>query len=364
MILYKNGLALIGGKLTKNDIVANHGKIIEIAPEIVADEQTEVVDCTGKYILPALVDIHTHGANGYDFNTADLDGMKKIMEFYVSHGVGTVFPTVMTDSDEVICRQVELICKLAQDYPEVKGINLEGPFLSPQKCGAMPPQYLQKPSVDKFMQYQKAANGFIKLVTVAPELPDAVAFISEVADSGVVVSLGHSTATAEEVNRALDAGAKSFTHFGNAMSQMDRLNLNMVGSAMASDAFAEVQSRGGKVACKNQGRKQSDRHNGQHHGNRACRRKLHFGCNRRGGDGRRRLCKRHNDSRRQYVGCLHGFGKHRGILRTKPCGSIVNLDNQPGKTRRAGQPHRHNRNRQGRGFYSIWIAFGQIVKNA
>ena len=240
MILYKNGLALIGGKLTKNDIVANHGKIIEIAPEIVADEQTEVVDCTGKYILPALVDIHTHGANGYDFNTADLDGMKKIMEFYVSHGVGTVFPTVMTDSVEVICRQVELICKLAQDYPEVKGINLEGPFLSPQKCGAMPPQYLQKPSVDKFMQYQKAANGFIKLVTVAPELPDAVAFISEVADSGVVVSLGHSTATAEEVNRALDAGAKSFTHFGNAMSQMDRLNLNMVGSAMASDAFAEV----------------------------------------------------------------------------------------------------------------------------
>lgn len=240
MILYKNGLALIGGKLTKNDIVANHGKIIEIASEIVADEQTEVVDCTGKYILPALVDIHAHGANGYDFNTADLDGMKKIMEFYVSHGVGTVFPTVMTDSDEVICRQVELICKLAQDYPEVKGINLEGPFLSPQKCGAMPPQYLQKPSVDKFMQYQKAANGFIKLVTVAPELPDAVAFISEVADSGVVVSLGHSTATAEEVNRALDAGAKSFTHFGNAMSQMDRLNLNMVGSAMASDAFAEV----------------------------------------------------------------------------------------------------------------------------
>lgn len=240
MILYKNGLALIGGKLTKNDIVANHGKIIEIASEIVADEQTEVVDCTGKYILPALVDIHTHGANGYDFNTADLDGMKKIMEFYVSHGVGTVFPTVMTDSDEVICRQVELICKLAQNYPEVKGINLEGPFLSPQKCGAMPPQYLQKPSVDKFMQYQKAANGFIKLVTVAPELPDAVAFISEVADSGVVVSLGHSTATAEEVNRALDAGAKSFTHFGNAMSQMDRLNLNMVGSAMASDAFAEV----------------------------------------------------------------------------------------------------------------------------
>lgn len=240
MILYKNGLALIGGKLTRNDIVANHGKIIEIAPEIVADEQTEVVDCSGKYILPALVDIHTHGAVGYDFNTADLDGMKKIVDYYVAHGVGTVLPTVMTDSDEVICRQVALICELAKEYPEVKGINLEGPFLSASKCGAMPPQYLQKPSVDKFMQYQKAANGFIRLVTVAPELPDAAAFVSEVADSGVVVSLGHSNATADEVKRCLDAGAKSFTHFGNAMSQMDRLNLNMVGMAMSSDAYAEV----------------------------------------------------------------------------------------------------------------------------
>ena len=79
MILYKNGAALIGDKLIKTDIVANHGKIIEIAPDIVADNQSEVIDCTGKYILPALVDIHTHGANGYDFNTADLDGMKKIL---------------------------------------------------------------------------------------------------------------------------------------------------------------------------------------------------------------------------------------------------------------------------------------------
>ena len=63
MTLYRNGSALIGDKLVRTDIVVNHGKIIEIAPEIVADEQTEVVDCTNRYILPALVDIHTHGAN-------------------------------------------------------------------------------------------------------------------------------------------------------------------------------------------------------------------------------------------------------------------------------------------------------------
>ncbi len=240
MKLYKNGSCLINGKIVKKDIAANRGKIIEIANDIVADEQTEVYDCNGRYILPALVDIHTHGANGYDFNTADLDGMKKIMEFYTSHGVGTVLPTIMTDSDENICRQIGLICELAKDYPEVKGIHLEGPFLSEQYCGAMPKKYLQKPSVDKFMMYQNVANGFIKIVTVAPELPDGVAFISEVADMGVVVSLGHSGANAEVVDAALKAGAKSFTHWGNAMSQLDRHDLNMSGSAMASNVFCEV----------------------------------------------------------------------------------------------------------------------------
>ena len=240
MILYKNGHALIGDRLVKTDIVANHGKIIEISPDIIPDEQTEVIDCSRRYILPALVDIHTHGANGYDFNTADIDGMKKIMEFYVSHGVGTVFPTVMTDSDEVICRQCALIAQLARDYPEVKGIHLEGPFLAKEYAGAMPVEHLQKPSMDKFMMYQKAAEGKIKLITVAPELPDAIAFISEVTDERVTVSLGHSGADADTALKALKAGAKSFTHWGNAMSQLDRHNLNMAGSAMLSDAYCEV----------------------------------------------------------------------------------------------------------------------------
>ena len=240
MKLYKHGSALIDGKLVITDIAANHGRIIAIDPDIVPDSETEVIDCHGKFILPALVDIHTHGANGYDFNTADKDGMKKILDYYVSHGVGTVLPTVMTDSDEVICRQVALIAELSKEYPEIKGIHLEGPFLSESHCGAMPKQYLQTPSFDKFLTYQKAAQGLIKLITIAPELPNAIAFIEEATAARVKVSLGHSGADSAAVTKALKAGAASFTHFGNAMSQMDRLNLNMVGSALNSRAYAEV----------------------------------------------------------------------------------------------------------------------------
>ena len=248
MILYKNGSALLGERLVKTDILANHGRIIEIAPDIVPDDQTEVINCQGRFLLPALVDIHTHGANGYDFNTADLDGMKKIMEFYVSHGVGTVLPTIMTDSDEVIFRQIKLVLELAKDFPEVKGIHLEGPFLSPEKCGAMPVEHLQKPSVDKFVEYQKVANGFIKIVTVAPELADGIAFISEVSDMGVVCSIGHTNATADVIEKAVEAGAKSFTHWGNAMSQMDRLDIGALGMAMLGNTFVEVIPDGKHVS--------------------------------------------------------------------------------------------------------------------
>lgn len=240
MILYKNGSVLIGDRLVKTDIVANHGRIIEISPEIVADEQTEVVDCTHRYILPALIDLHTHGANGYDFNTADKEGIKKILEFYIAHGVGTVFPTLYPDTDDNLCRQLALIAELSKEYPEIKGINLEGPFLSPERCGAIPKELLQKPSMDKFASYQRSAEGKIKLITVAPELPNALELISEVSDSKVTVSLGHSNADGETALKALKAGAKSFTHWGNAMSQTDRLNLGMAGAGLLSNAYCEV----------------------------------------------------------------------------------------------------------------------------
>ncbi len=236
MILYKNGRALIGDRLIKTDIVANHGRIIEIAPDIVADEQTEIVDCTNRFILPALVDLCSYGANGLEFNTADMNGMKKIMEFYVSHGVGTVFPTLKADSDERLCNQLSLIAELAKDYPEIKGIHLIGPFVSADCCD-IPSELLCKPSMNKFLIYQKAAKDKIKLVTVAPELPDALAFISEVSDSKVTVFLGCSNADGETAQKAFAAGAKGVTDWGNRMSQLTNADTGLVGGALMNGCY-------------------------------------------------------------------------------------------------------------------------------
>lgn len=246
MILYKNGRALIGDRLVKTDIAANHGRIIEIAPEIVADEQTEVVDCANRYILPALVDLCSYGAAGYDFNTADADGMKKIMEYYIAHGVGTVFPTLKPDADGKLCAQLALIAALAKDYPEIKGIHLDGPFVSPDCCDSRG-QFAQKPSMDKFVTYQKAAEGKIKLMTVAPELDDALAFISEAADSKVIVSAGRSNADFETLKKALKAGAKGVTDWGNGMSALSRKDLGVAGGALLADCYCMAVFDGTRV---------------------------------------------------------------------------------------------------------------------
>lgn len=235
MLLYKNGRVLIGDRLIKTDIVANHGRIIEIAPEIVADEQTEIVDCTNRYILPALVDLCSYGAAGYDFNTADRDGMKKILEFYVSHGVGTVFPTLKADSTERLCNQLSLIAELSKEYHEIKGIHLDGPFVAPDCCDS-PAETLQKPSMDKFDLYQNAAEGKIHLLTVAPELEGALPFISEVTNSRVTVSLGHSRADAYTAATALEAGAKGIT-WGNGMSELTSKDLGLAGSALLYNCY-------------------------------------------------------------------------------------------------------------------------------
>ncbi len=236
MILYKNGSVLIGNRLIKTDIVANHGRIIEIAPDVVADEQTEVVDCTNRYILPALVDLCSYGAANYNFNNADSDGMKKILEYYIAHGVGTVFPTLKADTDEKLCTQLALIATLAKDYPEIKGIHLDGPFVAPDCCDS-PSCLLQKPSMDKFITYQKAAEGKIKLITVAPELSNALEFISEVSDSKVTVSVGHSNADGETVTKAFKVGAKGVTDWGNVMSLLSKSDLGVAGSALLHNCY-------------------------------------------------------------------------------------------------------------------------------
>lgn len=241
MKIYTNGTVLYGDKLTKCQLAVDNGIILDVSTNIDIPEGSEVVDCTGKFILPALVDIHTHGAVGHDFNTATLVEMHAIMNSYLSHGVGTVLPTIMTDSVDNIIEQIHRVLALASVYSEIEGIHLEGPWLSPDKCGAMPLEYLCQPSIELFDRLFDESCGMIKIVTIAPELEGAIPLIRHMVSRGVVVSIGHSNSDSEVAGFGVKAGATSFTHTGNAMSGLTARNPGVLGCALSSNScYCEV----------------------------------------------------------------------------------------------------------------------------
>jgi N-acetylglucosamine-6-phosphate deacetylase len=208
-------------KLTNLSVLTPRGYVqedVSIEKGVFASFSKPSGDRSSLKMIPGLFDIHTHGGMGYDFNSAkSIEEMEAIIRFYYSAGVTSVFPTILTDSDEVYRRQIPMIVELAKRCSIIKGIHLEGPFLSVEYKGAQPPAFLKNPSLELFHEYQALAHGLVKYITIAPELPGSVEFTKAVTQEGVVVSLGHSAATFDEASAAIKAGAKNFTHVMNAM---------------------------------------------------------------------------------------------------------------------------------------------------
>lgn len=240
-MLLKNANVLFGDKFWLVDLKINDitGEIEEAGTFF---EDDNCIELNGSYVLPGLFDVHTHGGNGYDFNSAkNLEEMQKIIDFYIKNGVTSVLPTVMTDDENVIKRQLNLIAELSKSNPCIKGIHLEGPFLGVDYKGAQPEEYLQPLLINKFNEFQKAANGLINYITISPELAGAVEFIQELIKQNVYVSLGHSSASFSQAKKAIENGAKGFTHVMNAMKPIDHHNPSIATYALYSkNTYCEI----------------------------------------------------------------------------------------------------------------------------
>lgn len=197
-----------------------------------------VFDAEGLIVLPGLMDIHIHGCMGHDFCDGTQEALETMANYLLSQGITAFCPTSMTLPEEELAKIFAnaALFKERQDKGEVGGakligINMEGPFIAPEKLGAQNPHYVHKPDVDMFRRLQTAANGLIKLVTLAPELEGAMEFIDELHDD-VHISLGHTNATYETVMEAFYRGADHVTHLFNAMTPFDHREPGMVGAAM------------------------------------------------------------------------------------------------------------------------------------
>lgn len=202
-----------------------------------------VLDASGCYVIPALVDVHFHGCVGEDFSDATPDGLQKIADYELSQGVAYLCPAGMTlpeDQLTAICANTAAHRAKNSGGAEIVGAHLEGPFLCASKKGAQNGAYLRDPDIPMLKRLQEAAEGGIRLITVAPEQPGAMDFIKEAVSMGIAVSLGHTAADYDTARAAYEAGANHATHTYNAMPPFAHRNPGVIGAAFDSGAFAEL----------------------------------------------------------------------------------------------------------------------------
>jgi N-acetylglucosamine-6-phosphate deacetylase len=226
-------------------VVVEDGAVTEIGQADAASlPNGEVLDFPGATILPALFDVHIHGSAGHDIMEATPQALATIGGFLARHGVGAYLATTVSADMDMTLRSLEglaLEMRRPQLGAQPVGIHLEGPFLSPHKRGAHPERLLQKPSVKLLNQMWQAAEGQVRLLTIAPELPGADETIARAVELGIRVSLGHSNATLAEARKGVQLGAASATHTFNAMRTFDHREPGLVGEVLTNDGlFAEL----------------------------------------------------------------------------------------------------------------------------
>lgn len=233
----------IADQFTPAQLELEDGIIKEIYPY---NEKEVTKDYGDLRILPGFIDIHCHGAYGFDTNDANPEGLRKWAKGIVDEGVTSFLATTLTQSEEVLTNAVSNVAKVVEEGyegAEILGIHFEGPYLNKAHKGAQPEEYCVKPDIEQFKRYQKAAHGLIKYITMAVENDEDYALTKYCSQNNVVVSIGHSNATYEQAVQAYGHGARSMTHVYNAMTPFTHRANGLVGGAL------RIRNMYGEIIC-------------------------------------------------------------------------------------------------------------------
>jgi N-acetylglucosamine-6-phosphate deacetylase len=221
--------ALVDGRLVRGDVELADGRVADYG----------LTSANGRGIaIPGFVDLQVNGFAGVDLFDADLDGYRRAGEALLETGVTAFLPTFITAPESQLLAALREVPAEAGG-PRILGVHLEGPFLSPLRLGIHPAGSRRDP--DEELLESLLSAGPVRLMTVAPELPGAYALIETLLRREIVVSCGHSDATADEANAAFDAGARTVTHLFNAMRPFRHRDPGIAGTALArDDVFVQV----------------------------------------------------------------------------------------------------------------------------
>lgn len=231
----KNAKVFLGKSFVDTGITFDR-TISAIAPV----EGDDAWDAEGCYVIPGLVDIHTHGAVGEDFSDGKADGLQPLSDYYAQHGVTSYLATTMTLKEETLTPAMNVIRDFRRKGgAKCAGIHLEGPFLSYAKRGAQAAENLHAPDAAMFGRLNEASGGQVKMVTVACEEDGAMDFIREVSKV-CTVSLGHSSADYDTAMEGFRSGASHATHLFNGMEPLHHRKPAIIGAAFDAGASVEL----------------------------------------------------------------------------------------------------------------------------
>lgn len=235
--LFTNGKVYVDGRFQDTDLLVQDGRVAGFSGK--ADE---VVDLGGKLLIPGFLDLHTHGGDGVDVNAATAQDLAKIGKFFAKNGTTGWLCSILTDTPEQTLWCIDQ-AKAAMAAPitgaQLMGIHLEGPFLCSAYKGAMPEHLLRKGDPALFRQYQQAAEGAVRYITVSPEVEGVVDMIAEIAGH-TTVAIGHSGADYETSCAAIDAGAQACTHTFNAMGLFHQHRPGIMGAVLERPVCCEA----------------------------------------------------------------------------------------------------------------------------
>ncbi len=206
---------------------------------------TAPADLEAEWIAPAFCDVQINGCDGYSFNSAELsrDQVRHVVSVCQRHGIAQLCPTLVTEAFEALAHGFRTLHAARAADPELQraivGLHLEGPYISPEDGprGAHPRAHVRPPDWDEFRRLQDAAGGLIRIVTLAPEMPGAIAFIEQLVRTGIVVAIGHTAASGPVLRDAVRAGARLSTHLGNGSHAVLPRHPNYIWDQLADDGL-------------------------------------------------------------------------------------------------------------------------------
>ncbi|TEU13100.1 N-acetylglucosamine-6-phosphate deacetylase [Candidatus Bathyarchaeota archaeon] len=214
-------------------VVVEGSKIREVSPEDVGNG--EVIDMTGCIVAPGFVDIHVHGGGGYDVMDPSPGALDGLSMFLAQGGVTSFLPTTYTAPRNAIleaARGVKEAMEKGTKGARVLGLHMEGPYISPERCGAQNRDHVRRPEIGELGEVDGESGGNLRVVTMAPEVEGALGAITWLDSRGKTAAAGHTDATYEEAVAAFDAGIRHVSHLFNGMRPFHHREPGVVGAAL------------------------------------------------------------------------------------------------------------------------------------